>query len=48
VSITIAQCDLTVRILSYNTYPPLQAPETYNLSQVIQEVKKMHSNNPSD
>jgi arylsulfatase len=33
---------------SYLTYPPLQAPETYNLSQVIQEVKKMHGNNPSD
>jgi arylsulfatase len=33
---------------SYNKFPPLQAPETYNLSQVIQEVKKMHNNNPSD
>ena len=33
---------------SYKTYPPLQAPETYNLTQVIQEVQKMHSNNPSD
>jgi hypothetical protein len=33
---------------SYAKYPPLQAPETYNLSQVIQEVKKMHNNNVSD
>jgi hypothetical protein len=27
---------------SYDTYPPLQAPETYNLSQVVQQVKSMH------
>ena len=33
---------------SYGTYPPLQAPETYNLTQVIQEVKKMHGNHPGD
>jgi hypothetical protein len=33
---------------SYQTYPPLQAPKTYNLTQVIQEVKKMHNNNPDD
>jgi len=25
---------------SYVTYPPLQSPETYNLTQVLQEVKK--------
>jgi hypothetical protein len=29
---------------SYDKYPPLQAPESYNLSQVVQEVKKMHNN----
>jgi len=29
-------------------YPPLQAPETYNLSQVLNEVKKQHMNSPSD
>jgi arylsulfatase len=28
---------------SYITYPPLQAPESYNLSQVIAEVKKAQS-----
>jgi hypothetical protein len=26
---------------NYVTYPPLQAPETYNLSQVLDQVKKM-------
>jgi len=31
---------------SYVTYPPLQAPETYNLTQVLQEVKKAHQNHP--
>jgi arylsulfatase len=31
---------------SYVTYPPLQAPETYNLSQVLQQVKKMHEESP--
>jgi arylsulfatase len=33
---------------SYITYPPLQAPETYNLGQVLAEVKKMHENHPGD
>jgi arylsulfatase len=33
---------------SYKTYPPLQAPETYNLTQVLQEVKKVHMNDPND
>ena len=33
---------------SYVTYPPLQSPETYNLGQVLQEVKKMHENHPED
>jgi len=33
---------------SYINYPPLQAPETYNLGQVISEVKKMHEAHPSD
>ena len=25
---------------SYVSYPPLQAPETYNLGQVLEQVKK--------
>jgi arylsulfatase len=33
---------------SYVTYPPLQSPETYNLGQVLQEVKKMHESHPGD
>ena len=33
---------------SYVTHPPLQSPETYNLGEVLQEVKKMNENHPSD
>jgi arylsulfatase len=33
---------------SYNKFPPLQAPETYNLSQVLEEVKKSGSRSPSE
>src|SRR5262249_56353167 len=33
---------------SYQTYPPMQAPETYNLGQVIQEIKAAHMNHPGD
>src|SRR5215467_4776253 len=33
---------------SYIPYPPLQAPETYNLVQVLAEVKKAHMNHPGD
>src|SRR5499426_36116 len=33
---------------SYITYPPMQAAETYNLGQVLQEVKKMHESHPDD
>jgi arylsulfatase len=33
---------------SYITYPPLQAPETYNLTQVLQQVKKMHEESAHD
>jgi len=27
-------------LLTYQKFPPLQAPESYNLSQVLEEVKK--------
>jgi hypothetical protein len=27
-------------LLTYETYPPLQAPESYNLSQVLDQLKK--------
>ena len=33
---------------SYQTYPPLQAPESYNLSQIIEQVKKAEMNKPQD
>jgi arylsulfatase A-like enzyme len=33
---------------SYEKYPPLQAPESYNLSQVIEMVKKANANHPGD
>jgi len=33
---------------SYITYPPLQAPATYNLTQIIDMVKKAQMNHPSD
>jgi arylsulfatase len=33
---------------SYSTFPPLQAPETYNLSGILAEVKKAHANAPGD
>src|SRR5271166_3011838 len=33
---------------SYEKFPPLQAPESYNLSQVLEQVKKAHANHPSD
>jgi hypothetical protein len=28
-------------------YPPLQDPESYNLVQVLQQVKKLGTDNPS-
>ena len=33
---------------SYKTYPPMQSPETYNLTQVLQQVKKMNEGHPSE
>ncbi|HEX6893927.1 MAG TPA: arylsulfatase [Bryobacteraceae bacterium] len=33
---------------SYVKYPPLQAPETYNLSGILAEVKKAQLSHPSD
>jgi arylsulfatase A-like enzyme len=33
---------------SYETYPPLQAPETYNLSGILEQVKKANANAASD
>ena len=33
---------------SYQKFPPLQAPESYNLSQVLEEVKKANANTAGD
>jgi arylsulfatase len=33
---------------TYQKLPPLQAPETYNFSQVLQQVKSQHEGHPSD
>jgi arylsulfatase len=33
---------------TYQKFPPLQAPESYNLSQVLEEVRKGAPNHPSD
>ena len=35
-------------LLSYKEFPPLQAPETYNLDQVLQQVKNMSAHHPSE
>jgi arylsulfatase A-like enzyme len=32
---------------SYVEFPPMQAPESYNLTQVLEQVKKMGNRNPS-
>ena len=34
--------------LSYEKFPPLQAPETYNLSGILDQVKKANSNHAGD
>ena len=33
---------------SYEKFPPLQAPESYNLSQVLEQVKSANSSHASD
>jgi hypothetical protein len=35
-------------LTSYETYPPLQAPASYNLSSILAEVKKAELNKPQD
>ena len=35
-------------LLSYEKFPPLQAPETYNLSGIIEQVKKAAASHASD
>jgi arylsulfatase len=33
---------------TFEKFPPLQPPESYNLSQVLQEVKKAAQSTPSE
>src|SRR5882724_2752108 len=35
-------------LLSYEKYPPLQAPESYNLSGILDQVKKANASHASD
>jgi hypothetical protein len=37
-----------VELMSYEKFPPLQAPESYNLSQIIEQVKKAANSHVSD
>jgi arylsulfatase A-like enzyme len=36
------------QLSSYEKFPPLQAPESYNLSQVLEEVKKANASSASE
>jgi hypothetical protein len=33
---------------SYEKYPPLQAPESYNLSGILEQVKKHNASTPGE
>jgi len=35
-------------LLSYEKFPPLQAPETYNLTGILDQVKKANAHQASD
>lgn len=35
-------------LLSYVPFPPLQAPETYNLSGILEQVKKAGASHAGD
>ena len=34
--------------MSYEKFPPLQAPESYNLSGIMEQVKKANASHASD
>ena len=38
----------TEHLVSYEKYPPLQAPESYNLTGILAEVKKAGMNHSGD
>jgi arylsulfatase len=33
---------------TYQKFPPLQAPASYNLSEILEQMKKAAPKNPSD
>jgi arylsulfatase len=35
-------------LMTYKEFPPLQAPETYNLDGILKKVQEAHNNHPSD
>jgi hypothetical protein len=35
-------------LMSYNTFPPLQAAESFNLDGIIGAVKKMNAQHPGE
>ena len=35
-------------LLSFEKYPPLQKPESYNLSGIMEQVQKAATNHPGD
>jgi len=37
-----------VHLETFEKFPPLQPPESYNLSSIMAEVKKAASQHPSD
>ena len=45
---TIGQQLWLEHLLSYEKYPPLQAPESYNLSGILEQVKKANASHGSD
>ena len=38
----------TQHLMSYEKFPPLQPPETYNLSGIMEQVKKAAASHASD
>jgi hypothetical protein len=35
-------------LMSYKEYPPMQAPETHNLTGILEHVKKANASHASD
>jgi arylsulfatase A-like enzyme len=46
--LTMGQNMWEAELISYNTFPPLQAAESFNLSGIIAAVKKMNAQHPGE